>query len=71
MESKYDTIRLMDSKSPLIQFGLYGKLKRVVSTYLDHPLDTTDRRILRGLYQKKLKDFDEEEEQIRKSMTYL
>ena len=67
MESKYDAIRLMDSKSPLIQLGLYGKLKRVVSTYLDHQLDTTDRRILRGLYRKNLKDFDEDQEQIRKS----
>ncbi len=71
MESKNDTIHLMDKKNPLIQLGLYGKLKRVVSTYLDHPLDKIDMRIFRGLYQKKLKDFDEDEEQIRKSMTLL
>ena len=71
LESKNDTIRLMDSKNPLIQLGVYGKLKRIVSTYLDHPLDANDRRILRGLYQKKLKDFDEDQEQIRKRMSLL
>jgi hypothetical protein len=61
----------MDSKSPLIQLGVYGKLKRIVSSYLDHPLDANDRRILRGLYRKKLKDFDEDQEQIRKRMPLL
>ena len=71
LESKFDTVRLMDCKSPLIQLGVYGKLKRIVNTYLDHPLDANDRRILRGLYQKKLKDFDEDQEQIRKRMTLL
>ena len=68
-ESKNDTIRLMDCKNPLIQLGVFGKLKRIVSSYLDHLLEANDRRILRGLYKKMLKDFDEDQELIRKRMS--
>jgi len=52
----------MDSRNPLIRLGVFGKLKRMMSSYKDQTLDTTDRRILRGLFQKKLKDFDEDYE---------
>ncbi len=32
-------------------------------------MDTTDRRILRGLFRKKLNDFDEKHEQSWKELT--
>jgi len=50
----------MDSNNPLIRLGIYGKIKRMIGTYKNDPLDTTDRRIMRGLYIKRLKDFDED-----------
>jgi hypothetical protein len=67
-DAKYDTVRRMDSSNPLIRLSTYGKLKRIVSSYKNHPLDTTDRRILRGLFRKRLKDFDEEHEQSWQKM---
>jgi hypothetical protein len=67
-DAKYDTVRRMDSSNPLIRLATYGKLKRIVSSYKNHPLDTTDRRILRGLFRKRLKDFDEEHEQSWQKM---
>ena len=60
LEAKRDTVRLMDSNNPLIRLGIYGKIKRMIGTYKNDPLDTTDRRIMRGLYIKRLKDFDED-----------
>ena len=59
LETKCDTVRLMDSRNPLIRLGTYGKIKRMIGTYRNDKLDMTDRRILRGLFIKKLKDFDE------------
>jgi len=52
----------MDSSSPYIRFATYSKFKKVVTSYKDDELDTTDRRILRGLFRKNLKDFDEKQE---------
>ena len=62
-EAKYDTVKRMDSSNPLIRLSTFSKLKRIVNSYKNHPIDTTDRRILRGLFRKRLKDFDEEHEQ--------
>jgi hypothetical protein len=61
-EAKNDTVRLMDSSNPLIRLATFSKLKKVVTSYKDDELDTTDRRILRGLFRKNLKDFDEKHE---------
>lgn len=57
---KYDTIHLMDSKNPLIRLSIFGRLKKMIMTYKEaEELGETDRRLLRGLYLKRLKDFDE------------
>ena len=50
----------MDSKNPLVRLSIYGRLKRVVGSYKDRFLENTDRRIFRGIYQRRLKDYDEE-----------
>jgi hypothetical protein len=62
-EAKYDTVKRMDSRNPFVRLSTFGKLKRIVTSYKNHQIDTTDRRILRGLFRKRLKDFDEEHEQ--------
>ena len=67
-EAKNDTVRLMDSSNPLIRLATFSKLKKVVTSYKDDELDTTDRRILRGLFRKNLKDFDEKHEQSWKKL---
>jgi hypothetical protein len=51
----------MDSKSPLIRLSVFGKLKKIMSSYVNQPLKETDRRLLRGLYRRKLRDFDEDQ----------
>ncbi len=60
----------MDNSNPLIRLSIYGRLKRMVSTYQGKRLETTDRRILRGLYLRKLRDYDEEiiEKQLNMSL---
>jgi len=59
----------MDSKSPLIRLRVYGKLKRMMHSYIDHKLNTTDRRLLMGLYFSRLKDFAEDDR--RKNLSLL
>ena len=50
----------MESKNPMIKLVFFGKLKRMVNSYLHTRLKTIDRRLLRGLFIRNLKDFDEE-----------
>jgi hypothetical protein len=51
----------MDSTNPLVRLSIFGRLKKMVSSYKKlGELGDTDRRLLRGLYLKKLKDFDEQ-----------
>jgi hypothetical protein len=52
----------MDHKNPLIRLGIYGRLKRMVETFKNQDLekmDQTEKRLIRGIFIKKLQDFDE------------
>ena len=68
-DAKNDTVRRMDSSNPVIRLATFSKLKKVVTSYKEDELDMADRRILRGLFKKKLKDFDEKHEQSWKKLT--
>ena len=69
--SKFDTISLMDNKSPLIRLSIFGRLKRMMAQLKGKNLDTTDKRLLKGLYIKNQKDFDEELEDQSHNVTLL
>jgi hypothetical protein len=53
-------MNMMESKNPTVRLSVYGKIKKVMSSYKDLELTEIDRRALRGLFVKNLKDFDEE-----------
>lgn len=58
--NKLDLMNMMESKNPMLRFTVYAKLKKIMNTYHDQTLTEIDRRILRGLFVKHLKDFDED-----------
>lgn len=62
LEFKKHTVREMDNKNPLVRLGVFGRIKKVVSSYKNETLNTTDKRLMKGLFRKKLKDFDEDQE---------
>jgi hypothetical protein len=52
----------MDHENPLIRLGVYGRLKRMLITFKNQDLDQidqTEKRLIRGIFMKKLQDFDE------------
>ena len=53
-------MNMMESKNPTVRLSVYGKIKKVMSSYKDLELTEIDRRVLRGLFVKNLKEFDEE-----------
>jgi hypothetical protein len=50
----------MESPNPMIRLSVFGKMKKIMHSYVDSSLTEVDRRVLRGLFVKHLKDFDEE-----------
>ena len=62
--AKFDFPALMDSKDPKIRLSVYAKLKRMISSLKGAKLKTIDRRLLRGLFLRKLNDFDEDYREI-------
>ena len=59
-QNKLNKIRLMDSPNPFIKLGAIARIKRLLDTYKIDSLDNTDKRLIRGLYLRKLKDYDEQ-----------
>ena len=58
--NKLDLMNMMESKNPMVRLASFAKIKTVIQSYKGVEINETDRRALRGLYVKNLKDFDEE-----------
>jgi len=58
--NKFDMMNMMESKNPNVRLSVYGKIKKVINSYKNMELSEIDRRALRGLFVKNLKDFDED-----------
>jgi hypothetical protein len=50
----------MEYKNPSKRLAVFAKLKRMVTSYQSVKLKSIDRRLLRGLFLRNLKDFDED-----------
>jgi hypothetical protein len=46
----------MESKIPILRFASYAKLKKLVNNLKDKKLEESDKRLIRGLFEKKMKD---------------
>ena len=51
----------MENKNPMIRLVMMGKIKKMIKSYIGAtPLTQLDKNLIRGLYKRKLKDFDED-----------
>ena len=55
-----DTMALMDNGNPQIRLAVFAKTKKIIGSYREHKVKAIDRRLIRGLFVRNLKDFDEE-----------
>ena len=58
-QSSLNVVKMMDNKNPLIRLSVFGRMKRMLNTYKKEEMDIIDRRLVRGLYLRNLRDFDE------------
>jgi hypothetical protein len=55
----------------MMRLVIFGKMKKMMSSYNSQPINDFDRRLLRGLFVKKIRDFDEQQREIQHSRTLL
>ena len=69
--NRFDQMNLMESRNPMMRLRVFAKIKKIMNGYVDSNLTEVDRRVLRGLFVKNLKDFDEEhrEKMAKKSLS--
>ena len=59
-DTNYDTMRLMVNKNPLIKLVTYGKIKKMVAGFGAKDLEPLERNLMRGVFIRKIRDFEEE-----------
>jgi hypothetical protein len=55
----------------MLRLVYFAKLKRMMVSYKNAKLKTFDRRLLRGLFIKNLKDFDEDYQELIQNKSLL
>ena len=71
-QAKLNKIRLLDDPNPFVKLGAISRMKKLLDTYKAESLENTDKRLIRGLYQRNLKDYEEDGAlQVKKRMISL
>jgi hypothetical protein len=55
-----ETLKLMESKNPMVRLVVYGKIKRMMDTFKNSKLMPTEKNLMRGIFLRRIKDFKEE-----------
>jgi hypothetical protein len=66
--AKPDVMSMMDSKNSMVRLIIYAKMKKMIKNYQINDLPQLDKRLIRGIYNRRLKDTYELE---KKPMTIL
>ena len=69
--NKFDATNLMENRNPMVRLVFFGRLKKMINNYKTTILNETDRKLIRGLFIKKLRDFDDEYREKMKKMSLL
>lgn len=66
-----DTVTLMENKNPMVRLTTYGKIKKMMTEFENKKLDPMEKNMIRGMFQRKLKDFAEKQQENSKNKTSL
>jgi hypothetical protein len=59
-DQNFDPVRLMENKNPLVRLVTYGRVKKMMNEFTHQPhLDNLEKNMMRGMFKRQLKDFDE------------
>jgi hypothetical protein len=61
----------MDSKNPMIRLLMYGRIKKMMQGFNHKKLDHMEKNLMRGVFIKKMKDFEEQLAEESRKTTLL
>jgi hypothetical protein len=61
----------MENRNPMIRLAIYGKIKRMLNEFAGSALIDTERNLMRGIFVRKLKDFQEDYRDRMENRTLL
>ncbi|CDW87303.1 UNKNOWN [Stylonychia lemnae] len=70
-DNHLDPLRLIESPNPIIRLVTLGKLKRMMKSLRGKKIQKIERNLLRGVFQRKIKDYEEDQRQRNKQMTLI
>ena len=59
----------MNNDNPYIRLIIFGKIKKMMMSYVDSKLKNLDRNLIRGIYLRHLKDFEENQKEKMENKT--
>ena len=62
----YDPVRLIDHPNHFVRLVQLGKVKKMMTQFTQAPLNPLEQNMLRGLFQRHLKDFSERQREFWK-----
>lgn len=69
--NKYDTLRLLENENPMIKLIVLGRMKRMMKSYEGGHLQEIDKKLMRGIYLRNIKDFQEDYDEVMGNKTLL
>ncbi|CDW73064.1 UNKNOWN [Stylonychia lemnae] len=70
-DNNLDTFALMENKNPLIRLVIYGKVKKMIKAFQGKKLKNIEKNLMRGVFQRKIKDFQEDQNDQNENKTLL
>ncbi|CDW73837.1 UNKNOWN [Stylonychia lemnae] len=70
-DNHLEPVGLLESTIPIIKLVALGKLKRMVKSFEGMKLDHTESNLIRGVFKRKLKDFEEDFQQENGKLTLM
>lgn len=61
--NQHDTMNLLENKSQIIRLMMIVRLRKMIYTYKDSNLEKIDKQLIKGLFYRHIKDFDELEKE--------
>jgi hypothetical protein len=66
-----ETLKIMESKNPMVRLVVYGKIKRMMDSFKNTKLMPTEKNLMRGIFLRRIKDFKEEYKERMESVSLI
>ena len=60
-DGKFEVLNLFSNKNAFVRLSMFGKIKKMIKSFEGKKLLDLDKNLMKGVFQRKLQDFDEDQ----------